>query len=123
MKGQSAPVHGCTVPNIDWLQMTHYGIVGMQHVPKASDCAPCCVYNIFVLQLIQIATGHTHSNNLLYSMYDQALLFVIGWSNLVWQMVPTTLSLQGGSSRPVPNQRGRSGDISGHHNSRRYLDR
>ena len=71
---------------------------------------------MFVLQLIQIATGHTHSNNLLYSMCDQALLFVIGWSNLVWQMVPTTFSLQGGSSRPVPNQRGRSGDISGHHN-------
>lgn len=46
--GQPAFLHGCTIPNLEWPQMADDCTVGMQDVPKASDCAPCCLWNISV---------------------------------------------------------------------------
>lgn len=89
--------------------MTDDGIVGMQDVPKPSDCAPCCLWNIFVPQVIQISTGCTRTCDLCeisHCMCD--VLFFIGSFHLVWQMVATTSSLQDRGSMPVLlNQRGR----------------
>lgn len=43
MTAQPALMLRCTVPNLEWLQMTDEGIVGMQDVLKPSDSAPCCL--------------------------------------------------------------------------------